>query len=207
MIFSVLGQNDSINTLFKKGKTRYSAYYSNNLCISQLTQNTHLNSGFSFGMIVNRNSFAGIYRANYQTLFFRNIIDNTEKEPYINEFSHHGFEYEYVFRPLSLINFGAGIKAGRGKLVLNPHPEHYYSFNQKDNFIILSPQIFAGINVTRWMKFRLGFSYRLIQGIESEIKPWGGGNSVNFQSRDFNKPEFLFSIVIGGLNDKAFSKK
>jgi len=207
MVFSVLGQNDEINTVIKKGKTKYSAYVSSVLCISQLTQNVHLNSGISGGLIINRNNFIGVYRSNYQTVFFRNLMDNTEKEPYIKEFSHRGFEYEYVFFPLKMLHFSAGLKAGTGKLVLNSHPDQYHSFNQSDYFISLTPQLYAGINITSWMKMKLGMSYRLIQGIESGIQPWGGGTAINYLSGDFTRPEFLFSLVIGGLNDKSFSKQ
>jgi len=203
---NIFAQDNEINTIFKKGKTHYSAYLASSLCISELINNVHLNSWASIGLIVNRNHFMGLYRSSYQTLFYRNIFDNNYQEPYIKEFTHKGFEYEYIINPLKVISFGGGMKAGTGKLVLNGDPEMSKDFDLTDHFLSLTPSISAGLNLTAWMKLKLNVGYRIIYGIESFVTPWGSSNKIEYFSNDFMRPEFSLGLVIGGLNDKVFRK-
>lgn len=204
--FSLLAQKSDIETIFQKGKTHYSAYVSSSLMFSPLTERLHLNSALSLGLIINRNSFFGVYRTNTNSLIYGKVLDNQLKDPLIHQFYHSGIEFEYVVNPLHLINFGAGVKMGTGRLVLNPDPDYDRHYNVDDHFLSMIPSLHASINLFEWMKLRFNASYRMIYGINTSIRPWGSANSINYDSKDFCRPEFSISLVVGGLNDKSFSK-
>lgn len=200
-------QKSDIETIFQKGKTHYSAYVSTSLVFSELIDAVHLNSAFSIGMIVNRNIFIGGYKTNTNSFLYGKVLDNDLKDPLIHQFYHRGIDLDYVINPLSMVNFGGGVRLGTGRLILNPDPDFDRHYDIEDCFLSMLPSVHAAINLFDWMKMKINVSYRLIYGVDTEIKPWGSVSTIYYSSKDFSRPEFSISLVIGGLNDKSFQKK
>lgn len=84
----------------------------------------------------------------------------------VDGLGYGGLLLEYHFFPKSILNFSAGIMAGAGGAGKN---------GEGNSFFVVEPELNAYANITRFMRFGVGASYRYSNGLELE----------NFSDEDF----------------------
>jgi len=96
------------------------------------------------------------------------------------DINYGGFWLGYIYKKDMLIHPTGSIKLGWGKATTQ-------NTNVSDNIFALIPQVGAEINITKWIKVELGFSYQLVTGI----------NLINIDASQFRKPHIGLDFKFG----------
>ena len=90
-------------------------------------------------------------------------------EKYV-EFGYGGFEIEWVINSDKLVHFSAHTLIGGGSATFRTEGEDVtYRNKHSDNFFVLEPGATLDLNVTPWLRFSVGASYRFISGVDSPV--------------------------------------
>lgn len=108
-----------------------------------------------------------------------NAIARTDA-PLSIDINYGGFWLGYIYSKDMLIHPTGSIKMGWGNATLK-------NSNLSDNIFALMPQIGAEINVTKWVKVELGFSYQLINGI----------NLIDIDASELRQPHIGLDFKFG----------
>lgn len=137
--------------------------------------------GVEAGMILTDHLFLGIYGS----AFVSNLKVEIENNPMYMLMNQAGFSGGYLRNSSKLFHTGLVLNAGYFSLAgddavmpLFRIAEHEISISG----LVLSPQVFGELNVTRWMKFRTGLAYNFYS-FENNIKVSGSdldNISINF---------------------------
>lgn len=86
------------------------------------------------------------------------------------EFGYGGFEVEWVINSDKLIHFSIHTLIGGGSVTFRNEAEDI-TFRDKttDNFFVLEPGATLDLNVTSWLRFSVGASYRFASGVDSPV--------------------------------------
>lgn len=111
--------------------------------------------GLEFGVLLKNNFVTGIYAAT----FISDLSAEIEEKPMLIRMSQAGAMVGGIWKNQGILHAGWQLNTG------------YFSFNAEspdsnannsDIFIsglVMSPQIYAELNITNWMKFRTGLAY------------------------------------------------
>jgi len=114
--------------------------------------------GIETGVILNRNLFLGIYGA----AFASNLKVEIDQTPMFVNIWQTGLTVGQIYLEERFLHPGWLVNAGYFSLVSDDSEVKLFNpVNPaiKENGIVFSPEIYAEINVARWMKFRTGLAY------------------------------------------------
>jgi hypothetical protein len=91
-----------------------------------------------------------------------------------------------------MIHFTGGALIGAGSLQLADRypwrdPAKIETYGDEDYYLLIEPEVAAEINVTSWMRARLGASYRFVSGVETK----------NMTNADLDGPAGSFTLSFG----------
>jgi len=121
------------------------------------------NKAFSFqgveaGISINHKLFIGLYTS----FFVSNLEANISNKTMFVWIGQGGLSVGKVFNYSKVLHSGCQLNMGYFELIADKSDIALYSVGNpvaKINGMVLSPQIFAELNITRWMKLRTGLSY------------------------------------------------
>ncbi len=103
-----------------------------------------------------------------------NEVEANTVEPQIGkylEFGYGGFEIEWVVNSDKLVHFSIHTLIGGGGVQYRSESgDIAFQDRYNDEFFVLEPGATLDINVTTWVRFSVGATYRYINGIESDSK-------------------------------------
>jgi hypothetical protein len=152
------------------------------------------NKAFSFqgveaGVIVHNSLFLGIYGS----AFVSNLKVEIENNPMYILINQAGFAGGYtsngsrLFHPGILLNIGYFSLAGdESAMPLFKIADHEISISG----LVLSPQVFAELNVTKWLRLRTGLAYNF----------YSFGNNVTVADSDLENFSINFGFLFGKFN-------
>jgi hypothetical protein len=110
-------------------------------------------------------------------------------EEYI-DFGYGGFEAEWVMNSDKLVHFSVHALIGGGGVQYRNQGEDITYHNQNsDGFFVLEPGATLDLNVTTWMRFSVGASYRFVNGVDS--------NSDVTSDQDLTGPSAILMVRFG----------
>lgn len=94
-------------------------------------------------------------------------------KPYLLWLNEAGVRGGYILNSDNLVHFSAGALVGAGSMQLADRypwtdPAKVETYGDQDYYFLLEPEVGAELNVAPWMRARLGASYRIVSGAESE---------------------------------------
>lgn len=147
---SVLGKNDSIKT--KPGYYGGFVHQHQNFFDKAFSY-----QGLEFGVLLKNKFVTGIYAAT----FISDLNAEIEEKPMLIRMSQAGAMVGGIWKNHGILHVGWQLNTGYFSLnAESPEPNTDFS-NNSDIFInglVLSPQIYAELNITDWMKFRTGLA-------------------------------------------------
>jgi len=148
---SAFGKNDSINA-----KTSYYGGFVHQH--QNFFDKAFSYQGLEFGVLLKNKFITGVYAATFISDFNTEI----EEKPMLVRMSQAGAMAGGIWKNQGILH--AGWQLNAGYFTLNAEPSDYQAnfSNNSDIFInglVLSPQIYAELNITDWMKFRTGLAY------------------------------------------------
>jgi hypothetical protein len=110
-------------------------------------------------------------------------------EEYI-DFGYGGFEAEWVMNSDKLVHFSIHTLIGGGGVQYRNQGEDITYRNQNsDGFFVFEPGATIDLNVTTWMRFSAGASYRFVNGVDS--------NSDVTSDEDLTGPSAILMVRFG----------
>lgn len=85
------------------------------------------------------------------------------------DFGYGGFEVEWVMNSDKLVHFSVHTLIGGGSVAYQ-REDSTDRAEDLDGFFVLEPGVTLDLNVTTWMRFSVGASYRYINGVDSNLK-------------------------------------
>jgi hypothetical protein len=111
--------------------------------------------------------------------------------------NHAGVWFGYIHAPEKRVHWGAGMKAGGGRIFLSDPYMYYTPMDERkaiDKVFVLAPQLDLWVNLTCWMSFNLGVGYRYTGRIDRRYQFVGHDPVHYYKQQTFNTP-----FVHGGL--------
>lgn len=107
------------------------------------------------------------------------------------DMEYSGFTAEYIFMPESLIHYSAQLTIGGGSLDFSTVRVGSSNNNGivDDVFFVVEPGVNAEINITHFMRFQVGASYRFVSGINN--------NNFDVTNADISGPALNFTVRFG----------
>jgi len=167
IVFVSFGKMNAQNTKYQSlfGEKEITGQQFRFYCAFVHQHQNFFKKAFSFqeldaGVIVNQQLFIGAY---YST-FVSNLEVKIENNPMFVSIAHGGLFLGSVRAESKIIH--PGWLANIGYFSLNADDSKFGIFKSKNTQInksglILTPQLFAEINISTWMKFRTGITYSL----------------------------------------------
>jgi hypothetical protein len=110
-------------------------------------------------------------------------------EEYV-DFSYGGFEVEWVMNSDKLVHFSVhALIGGGGVQYRNEGEDITYHNKNNDGFFVLEPGATLDLNMTTWMRFSVGASYRYVNGVDS--------NSNVTSDQDLTAPSVMLMLRFG----------
>lgn len=207
-------ENQEFRTLLGNTKgIRVSGFGGSLIEFSSVTDEFAVSNGGGGALLLN-NIFIGGYGLGLSTLHYKDLCylhpasSSTTPYNYSNDrisFGHGGFWLGGIIKPNSAIHLSISSKFGWGAIsFLNPEnrskPSLYFV---QDEVFVLTPQIEAEMNITRWFKFNIGVGYRYVAGVDKEFLNIGCNTTGSpewqqfFNQDEFNSPVLSLSLLFG----------
>jgi hypothetical protein len=169
-------KNDEIKTLFKTppGKTSVGFFAGPGFSYTQFKGKDVYLADFSAGIILNHNfsvGFSGKGIMNSQSLRYSDIKDTIDGYLYGG---YGGLRLEYILNPKSPVHICFPLIIGGGGMMYSAvNFENSYGHNNQeeemideDAFFVLEPGIMLGMNLTKYMRFDAGVTYRYVPNLD-----------------------------------------
>ena len=208
--------DNSYRTLFNSsgGPIKVSGFGSFNINMMSLDNKVAGAAGFDGAVLINRSFYLGFYgRGSFGTphydIYSTDTLRNIEKA---STFFHTGLIIGANFMANKPIHFGFSTKLGGGAYVLYNDYEHYYSNNNNncnsyDNDVafvgplfVITPQVDVEMNITNWMKFKVGFGYQWVNSstLSYDYKTSAGIiENKSFNTNKLSSPVAEISFIFG----------
>jgi hypothetical protein len=187
-------QSSNYNSLFKKAETDYSnatlRFYGG---LSHQHQD-YFNQAFSLqgvegGVILKNNMFFGIYGS----AFVSNLEVEIENNPVYILINQAGVTSGYTDNSSKMLHAGLLFNLGYFSLTGNNTKIPVFKIAEHKitlNGLVISPQVFAELNVTKCMKFRTGLAYNF----------YTFENITSVNGSDLENFSFNFGFIFGKFN-------
>lgn len=145
--------------------------------------------GVEAGLIVKDNLFFGIYGS----AFVSNLKVEIENTPMYILINQAGFSGGYVRKSSKLLHAGLVLNAGYFSLAGDDSAMPVFRIAEHEvsiSGLVLSPQVFGELNVTKWMKFRAGLAYNF----------YTFGNNSKVSYSDLENISINFGFLFGKIN-------
>lgn len=175
MCISAKAQNDrndqnELRTVFNSTE-RLGWWVAPEFSWSQIDSRDAFIGGMSGGIIVNHEfsiGLAGYGIMNSQNFRYSGILDTADVYLYGG---YGGLKLEYRLYPLNTINVAFPVLIGGGGVTYSTWgPDNWNGNNENayawDGYFIIEPGVMVGINMLKFMRLDLGFSYRYAPGID-----------------------------------------
>lgn len=171
----------------------------------QMDGTTMIMSGGSLAFLYQNSFYLGFYGSGLSTDHYRydltGIVNIDTPRLAMN---HYGVWIGYIHAPEKRLHWGAGMKAGGGRVYLTD-PYMYYTpmdeHRARDRVFVLAPQIDLWLNLTCWMSLNLGVGYRYTGGIDKRYQINGQEPVRYYEKADFSTP-FVHAGLLFGLYRK-----
>ena len=195
---------DEMKTLITGNNLKFTGVY-----INPEIKGTILNDGYGFlmggklGFIFNNKLSIGLGGYGLITEHLVNIPE----DPYAKiGFGYGGLAFEYTFFGNKVFHFSIPVLIGAGGVDLYDNSFTYdinqnywdsYNSYESSAFFVVEPGINLELNVTKFMRFDLGASYRLVQFVEMD----------NLTDNDLSNVAVNASLKFGLFNKQKKEKK
>jgi hypothetical protein len=106
------------------------------------------------------------------------------------DFGYGGFEVEWVMNSDKLVHFSIHTLIGGGGVQYRTEGQDItYRDSYNDGFLVLEPGATLDLNLTTWMRFSIGASYRYVNGVDS--------NSNVTSDQDLTGPSAMLMVRFG----------
>lgn len=150
---SVFGKNDSLNV-----KTSYYGGFVHQH--QNFFDQAFSYQGLEIGVLLKNKLVTGMYAAT----FISDLNAEIEEKPMFIRMSQAGAMIGGICKNQGILHVGWQLNTGYFSLNAEPSDSKSNFSGNSDIFInglVLSPQIYAELNITDWMKFRTGLAYNL----------------------------------------------
>jgi hypothetical protein len=122
--------------------------------------------------IIDRNLYVGI-----QALGIVNKVEakvtQADGRPYLLWLNELGGRVGYILNPDEMIHFSGGALIGGGSMQFADRyfwsdPAKVETLGDQNYYFLVEPEVAAELNVTSWMRAKLGASYRIVAGADAE---------------------------------------
>lgn len=172
MAFTVAAQDTEY---LLDGRISVSAFGGPIVEFSGMNDDVSISSGGGGALLLNKRFFIGGY--GLKTRNDSNLRDGNFS------LNHGGFWIGGIANPHKMLHFGATAKLGWGTA-----KGASVGLINSDNIFVVSPEVIAEFNITRWCKINTGVGYRLVTGF---------GQDSGLQSKDFSTPTFTLNFLFG----------
>lgn len=181
---------DDFEHLLKDRKIRFSIFVGPLFELSSVHNNIGFSTGGGGGVLLNQTLYIGGYGMKLAPVIGTDVtINNVNYDNLEIAFNHKGLWFGYIHNYRRLIHFGASTKLGWGNIRLNdPQLPNPY----EDNVMVLTPQVEAEVNISKWFKVNLGLGYRIVTGVNESV----------LTSGNFNSPQLTVGFLVGWFRQK-----
>ncbi len=181
---------DDFEHLLKNRKIKFSVFAGPIFEFSSVHNNFGFSTGGGGGLLLNQTIFIGGYGMGLAPVIGTDVIlNNVNYDNLEIAFGHGGLWFGYIHNYRKLIHFGASTKLGWGNITLN---DHRLANPYADNVIVITPQVEAEMNISRWFKINVGLGYRLVSGV----------NETVLNKKDFNSPQLTVGFIFGWFRQR-----
>lgn len=186
------------------GPMQLNTYFGPVVALSNVEGIFSADIGATGGVIVNKKFFAGLYGQGLITRPRRIDLAAIGYPNYANgeiKMMYGGFLLGYLHKPSELIHWGISSSGGVGVLYL--YAENPVTLNSEkiylDRVFMVTPKLFAEINMTDWFKVSFSAGYRIIGKMNTTYKNQAGEFIPVFDKSGYNRPEFSISMLFGAF--------
>jgi hypothetical protein len=176
-------------TLISSEEFSLGGYFSPVVKLSTVNDQFGVFVGGRGGLIINHAfaiGFGGYGLANYVDAINRGPLG----ERYM-EMGYGGLDIEYIYSPHNLVHFSFSTLIGGGGVLFNERSWGSDYWDDRDRtvngFFIVEPAVNVDLNVTTFLKTSIGASYRLVNGLKSDV-------STN---NELSGPSVMLSVRVG----------
>ena len=186
-----LAQEDDYEHLLKDKKLRFSVFASPVFEFSQVNGSFGFSSGGGGAIIINQKLFIGGYGLKLAPVIEKDLIlDGQDYKDLEINFKHGGFWVGYIHDFRKLVHFGGSAKFGWGNISMDHAGLPGGGF--EDHVLVITPQVEAEINISKWFKINGGLGYRMVTSVNDNV----------FSQSDFNSPVGSISFMFGWFRQK-----
>ncbi len=171
-------------------------------------------AGFDGAVLLNRSFYVGFYgRGSFGSPEYDFLSsDSTSNIEKASTFFHTGLIVGVNFAADKPIHFGFSTKFGGGAILLYDHYDYYQSCNSynckyynDDVYVsspvfVITPQIDVEMNLTNWMKFKVGLGYQWVSNSELSYNYLNSSNKIEsnvFETGNLSSPTAEISFIFG----------
>ncbi|MCK5847043.1 MAG: hypothetical protein KAG84_06375 [Bacteroidales bacterium] len=208
-------QQSNYQTLFSNHDApKVSGFGSFNFQLLALDSKLSGGIGFDGAVLINRSFYMGFYgRGNFGSPTYTLLsIDSTKNIDKSSVFFHSGVIVGANFMAEEPIHFGFSTKFGGGAYMLYNSYDYYYVNCSNNNceyedetyftgpLFVITPMIDVEMNITNWMKFKVGFGYQWVSNSEISYNYLNSNNIIDsrsFNTGDLSSPIGEISFIFG----------
>jgi len=196
------------------GKTKVSGFGSFNIDLLSMDGKTSGALGMDGAVLLNRSIYLGLYgRGTFGSPSYDIIsADSNSNLEKSSSFIHGGFIIGVNFVPERPVHFGFSTKFGGGAILLYDSYDYYHSCNTyKCNYydhdvyvsrpvFVITPQVDVEMNLTNWMKLKIGLGYQWVNNSELSYNYLNSDNTIEtrvFETGKLSSPTAEISFVFG----------
>ncbi len=179
--------------------------------VSDITINEHIqfaSTGIGAAFLFGNKFFIGGYGLGLVSTIQKSDIltDNTMLDYHLN-YAHGGLWLGIIDSPCKRFHSSFSIKMGWGALFMyNINSPITYNLN-RDEFIVITPQIETDIFITNWLRINFGLGVRFISGFSAQYKDSNGNFNNIYNSSEFEGFIASFSLNFGSFCNQSSKKK
>lgn len=186
-----IAQEDDYEHLLKDRKLRFSVFASPIFEFSQVNGHFGFSSGGGGAVLLNQTLFVGGYGLKLAPVIEKDLVLSGQNYQDLEiEFKHGGFWVGYIHDFRKLVHFGGSAKFGWGSIAMD-HPT-LPGGDYEDHVLVITPQVEAEINISKWFKINGGLGYRIVTSVNENV----------FSTSDFNSPEVSISFMFGWFRQR-----